>query len=295
MSLGCGNSQAAPKSASLRFPEWLRRSLPSGSQLKKTTDLLKGLALNTVCEEARCPNRLECYSQGTATFLVLGRECTRSCGFCSIAFSKQPPPPDSTEIERLVASVQQLQLRHVVITMVARDDLADGGASHLVAIQRALRSQCPHATVELLTSDFNGNLDALDAVLAERPEVFNHNLETVERLTPRVRHRATYRRSLALLSQAKASFTGLLKSGLMVGLGEEREELEAALQDLAEVGCDIVTIGQYLQSDARKLRVKRFVPPEEFEQLAEYGRRLGIRQMFCGPFVRSSYHAEIHL
>ena len=293
--LGCGNSHAAPAQAHSRFPEWLRRSLPSGSQLKQTADILKDLQLPTVCEEARCPNRLECYGKGTATFLVLGKECTRSCGFCSIQFNRSPSPPDPTEPQRLAQSVQSLSLRHVVITMVARDDLPDGGALHLLEIMRTLRESCPHVSIELLTSDFNGNLDALDQVLLAKPEVFNHNLETVERLTPRVRHRATYRRSLGILEQCRHTFSGLMKSGLMVGLGETEEEIHQTIRDLATVGCDIVTIGQYLQSDRRKLRVKSFMPPEQFEKLAEFGRSLGIRQMFCGPFVRSSYHAELQL
>ena len=282
---------ASPKPLG-RFPEWLKRSLPSGGSLKRTGDLLKDLRLNTVCEEARCPNRLECYSRGTATFLVLGKTCTRSCGFCSITFSKQPDAPEADEPSRIVESAKRLGLKHVVITMVARDDLTDGGADHLVQIIRAIRQEAPGMTIELLTSDFNGNLSALDSVLGEQPEVFNHNLETVERMTPRVRHRATYRRSLELLRQARSRLRGSLKSGIMVGLGEERHEIEDTLRDCADVGCDIVTIGQYLQSDARKLRVKRFMTPEEFGELKELGESLGIRKMVCGPFVRSSYHAE---
>jgi lipoic acid synthetase len=293
MSFGCGNSQAQSPAARHHFPDWLKRRLPPGSKLKQTGDLLKDLNLNTVCEEARCPNRLECYHKGTATFLVLGKHCTRSCGFCSIAFSKNPPPPDPTEPLRVAESVHRLGLRHAVITMVARDDLPDGGASHLVAIVDACRRLNSNVTIELLTSDFNGNLEALDIVLQSNPEVFNHNLETVERLTPRVRHRATYRRSLELLRQSRQNSSGILKSGLMLGLGETSQEIEATLRDLAEVGCDIVTMGQYLQSDAKKLRVKQFVPPAEFDHWAEVGKNLGIPQMFCGPFVRSSYHAEL--
>jgi lipoyl synthase len=293
MSSGCGHSLTRPVQGEARFPDWLKRKIPAGNQLRKTGALLKTLELNTVCEEARCPNRLECYAKGTATFLVLGSACTRSCGFCSIDFSKAPPPPDPDEPRRVAESVLRLGLRHVVITMVARDDLSDHGASHLVELVRSVRHSCPGTTLELLTSDLAGNLDALDAVIREQPEVFNHNLETVERMTPRVRHRATYRRSLELLRQARGALDGYLKSGLMVGLGEEISEIHAAIDDLAAAGCDIVTIGQYLQSDARKLKVKRFVHPDEFEKLAAYGHLKGIRHMYCGPFVRSSYNAEL--
>ena len=276
-----------------RFPPWLRFHLPKGEHLPETRHHLDDLKLATVCEEARCPNRVECYAKGTATFLALGKECTRACGFCSIAHSTQPAAPEVDEPQRIAESVRRLGLRHAVITMVARDDLPDGGASHLVEIVQAIRTQCPGTTIELLISDLQGDLDAIRAVCAAHPEVFNHNMETVERCSPRVRHRATYRRSLEVLRDARALIPGYVKSGLMVGLGETEEELRIALQDLAQVGCDIVTIGQYLQSSARKLRVKRFWTPEEFEQMAQWGRDLGIPHMYCGPFVRSSYNAAL--
>lgn len=280
-------------SGNTHFPIWLRRRLPEGSHLTKTAELLSDLELNTVCEEARCPNRAECYAKGTATFLALGSQCTRSCSFCSIDFSKSPAAPDDNEPAKIAESVARLQLRHAVITMVARDDLPDDGGQHMVAIIRAIRRRCPAVTIELLTSDFAGNLEALDMVLAEQPEVYNHNVETVERLTPRVRHKATYRRSVELLRQSRKPLKGYLKSGLMVGLGESLEEIQLTLDDLADAGVDIVTVGQYLQSHPKKRPVVRFVAPDEFEQIAAWGRERGIKHMYCGPFVRSSYNAEL--
>lgn len=276
-----------------RFPSWLHRKLPSGSQLFQTGEIVKKYRLNTVCEEAKCPNRLHCYSHRTATFLALGEACTRNCGFCSIDFTKEPKPPEADEPFRIAASVQELGLKHVVITMVARDDLPDGGARHLAEIIREIRKQHPACGVEILTSDFQGNEEALDIVLEEKPDVFNHNIETVRSLTPRVRHRATYDRTLFVLNYAKASKkAGLIKSGLMVGLGETEEEVFQTLKDLKDAGCDIVTIGHYLQPDRRKLLVKAFITPEQFKRYEEEGYRLGIRQMYSGPFVRSSFNAH---
>ncbi|MEM7174872.1 MAG: lipoyl synthase [Chlamydiota bacterium] len=277
-----------------RFPSWLHRTLPAGNELKRTQAILRKNQLNTVCEEAKCPNRLECYSRKTATFLVLGKSCTRACGFCEIDFAKHPAAPDSEEPRRIAQSVKELGLSHVVITMVARDDLKDHGACHIAAIVKVLRSTCAGVTVELLTSDFGGDRAALDTALATNPEIFNHNLETVRRLTPRVRHKATYERTLSLLSyvsgQKKAAF---VKSGLMVGLGEQPTEVEAALVDLHAVGCSIVTIGQYLQPSRRKLLVKSFVTPEQFAHYEAYGKALGIPHLYAGPFVRSSYNAAL--
>lgn len=276
-----------------RFPSWLHRPLPSHPDFDKTSALLNEAHLPTVCEEAKCPNRFECYSKKTATFLVCGSACTRACGFCDIDHTKSPPPLDSEEPLRLARTAKALGLRHVVITMVARDDLDDGGANHLVEIIRAVRSESPGSTLELLTSDLEGKKPSLDAVLDERPEIFNHNIETVERLTPRVRHTATYARSLEVVRYAKRSGKAKwIKSGLMVGLGEECDEVEATLRDLKEAGVDIITIGQYLQPSRKKLRVKAFIPPETFAAYADYGRSIGIEQMFCGPFVRSSYNAD---
>jgi lipoyl synthase len=278
-----------------RFPSWLHRRLPKGSELWKTGQVINENRLHTVCEEARCPNLLECWSKKTATFLVMGKECTRSCGFCSIDFSKKPKPLEQDEPKRVAESVVQLGLKHVVITMVARDDLPDGGAAHLSEVVHEIRKQAPSTTLELLTSDFHGNLEALKHVLDARPEIFNHNIETVRELTPRVRHTATYDRTLEILQTSKQYLQGdiLVKSGLMVGLGETEDQVKETLQDLKKAGCDVVTIGQYLQPDRHKLRVKSFVDPKLFKEYEIYGHEIGIRYMYCGPFVRSSYNANL--
>lgn len=276
-----------------RFPSWLHRKLPRGGQLFKTGALLEKYQLNTVCEEAKCPNRFECYARKTATFLALGKACTRSCGFCDIDFTKQPKAPEEDEPMRIAYSVKELGLKHAVITMVARDDLPDGGAAHMAAITLAIRSINPECSVELLTSDFAGNFQALDCVLEAHPEIFNHNIETVRSLTPRVRHRATYERTLSVLRHAKKSKKAdFIKSGIMVGLGETEEEIKETIRDLKETGCDIITIGHYLQPSQHKLRVKDFISPETFKSYEEYGLSIGIKQMYCGPFVRSSYNAH---
>jgi len=277
-----------------RFPSWLHRKLPPGGQLFQTGAIVEKYGLNTVCEEAKCPNRLECYSKRTATFLALGKACTRNCGFCDIDFTKTPRPPAADEPERIALSVKELGLKHVVITMVARDDLPDQGASHMAAIVRAVREENPQVTIELLTSDFSGEIHLIDLVLAEKPEIFNHNIETVRSMTPRVRHKAEYERTLSLLSHAKRSGKAFyIKSGLMLGFGEREEEVKETIRDLFTAGCDVITIGQYLQASSRKLRVKEFVPPERFKSLEEYGHSLGVRHMYCGPFVRSSYNANL--
>jgi len=276
-----------------RFPSWLHRNLPKGGELQKTGDLLKKYRLNTVCEEAKCPNRFECYSKKTATFLAMGKECTRNCGFCDIDFSKTPKGLEEDEPSRIALSVKELGLRHVVITMVARDDLEDQGASHIAKIIQEVRKENEGCAVEVLTSDFEGKMHALDRILEERPEIFNHNIETVERLTPRVRHRATYERTLSVLEHVKQSGkTQFVKSGLMVGLGESEEEVYQTIDDLKQVGCDIITMGQYLQPNRRKLLVKEFVTPETFKVYEEYGLKIGVSFMHCGPFVRSSYNAK---
>jgi lipoic acid synthetase len=279
-----------------RFPKWLHRDLPKGGNLFHTHDILRKYRLNTVCEEAKCPNRLECYNKKTATFLALGKECTRSCGFCEIDFSKTPKAPEEDEPARIAHSVKELGLRHVVITMVARDDLADYGASHIASIIREVRKIAPESTIEVLTSDFCGCTTALDLVLKETPEVFNHNIETVKRLSPRVRHKATYERTLQVLHYAKASKQPLfVKSGIMVGLGETPEEVKETIQDLHTAGCDIITIGHYLQASRLKLPVKSFVTPEQFKDYENYGHQLGVKHMYSGPFVRSSYNADLSL
>lgn len=276
-----------------RFPSYLHRKIPAGGRFFKTNEILAKYRLNTVCEEAKCPNRMECYSKRTATFLALGKECSRSCGFCDIDFSKKPKAPEEDEPLRVALSIKELGLQHAVITMVARDDLPDGGAAHLAAIIRETRLQNPEVTIEVLTSDFAGNLDALDKVLEERPEIFNHNIETVRSLSPRVRHKATYARTLNVLAHAKKrGLSNFIKSGIMVGLGEQEEEVKEAIRDLQHAGCDIITIGHYLQPNRHKLAVKAFVPPEQFKLYAAYGKSLGVKYVYAGPFVRSSYNAH---
>jgi lipoyl synthase len=276
-----------------RFPKWLHRKLPKGTELWKTQHILGKNHLPTVCEEAKCPNLFECWSKKTATFLAMGKACTRNCGFCSIDFALKPPSLEEDEPLRIAESVQQLGLKHVVITMVARDDLDDGGASHLARIISSIRTLNPNATIEVLTSDFQGQESSLKTVLAAEPEIFNHNIETVRTLSPRVRHKATYERTLFSLKYASTQAPHILvKSGLMLGLGESEEEVQETIRDLYAAGCAIITIGQYLQSNPRKLRVKAFIPPEQFEAYAAYGHALGVKHMYCGPFVRSSYNAE---
>ncbi|QVL57657.1 MAG: lipoyl synthase [Simkaniaceae bacterium] len=277
-----------------RFPSWLHRKLPRGPELFKTTAILSENNLNTVCAEAKCPNRLECFSNKTATFLALGKACTRACGFCDIDFDKTPQLPEKDEPERIAKSAKDLGLRHIVITMVARDDLADQGARHIAEIIQAIRKENVNATVEVLTSDFSGDEKSLDIVLEAKPEIFNHNIETVRRMTPRVRHKATYDRTLDVLAYVKKSGkVPFVKSGIMVGLGETDEEIKETLHDLQNAGCSIITMGQYLQPNKHKLLVKSFVTPEQFKEYERYGHSLGIKYMYCGPFVRSSYNASL--
>lgn len=274
-----------------RFPSWLHRPFPKGSALLQTHDILDAHRLPTVCEEAKCPNLFECYSNKTATFLSMGKKCTRACGFCDIDFAATPSPLEEDEPMRLALSTKALGLKHVVITMVARDDLPDGGATHLAKIIQEVRKQNSCVTIEVLTSDFAGNEESLNTIIEAKPEIFNHNIETVRELSHRVRHKATYERTLWLLSTVAKAKTILTKSGFMVGLGENKAGVFQTLEDLAAVGCQIVTIGQYLQPSRNKLQVKAFIPPAEFDEYANYGRALGIKQVYAGPFVRSSYNA----
>lgn len=278
-----------------RFPSWLHRRLPTGSELQQTSKILSHNRLPTVCEEAKCPNLLECWSRKTATFLVMGKECTRSCGFCDIDFSKSPQPLEADEPLRVAKTVQELGLRHVVITMVARDDLPDGGSHHLASVIEEVRSHNPGVTVEVLTSDLGGSPEAWQVILDAAPNIFNHNIETVRELSPRVRHKATYDRTLALLRYTSAHRPHpnmKVKSGLMVGLGETEEQVFQAIRDLKEAGCDIITIGQYLQPNRQKLLVKGFIHPEVFKKYEAFGYELGVPFMYCGPFIRSSYNAD---
>jgi lipoic acid synthetase len=279
-----------------RFPSWLHRKLPAGGGLARTSRILGDNRLPTVCEEAKCPNMMECWSAKTATFLALGKACTRACGFCDIDFSKSPPPLEPDEPDRIADSVIKLGLKHVVITMVARDDLPDGGAEQIASIIRTIRNRVPGTTIEVLTSDFAGNTDSWATILNERPEIFNYNIETVRELSPRVRHKATYERTLALLRFIKENGEGVLsKSGLMVGLGESDSQVQQTLQDLLEVEVDAVTIGQYLQPNHKKLQVKAFVTPDQFQSYKTYGESIGLPHVYSGPFVRSSYNAALVL
>ncbi len=275
-----------------RFPSWLHRKIPLGGEHFATDSILTKYRLNTVCEEAKCPNRMECYSKKTATFLALGKACTRNCGFCDIDFTKTPKKPESDEPERIAGSVRELGLKHVVITMVARDDLPDGGAAHMAKIIDEVRKTSPGVTIEVLTSDFQGNFAAIDQVLEKSPDIFNHNIETVRQLSPRVRHKATYDRTLQVLQYVKKqNKTSFVKSGIMVGLGENTDQVKETIQDLVQAGCDIITIGHYLQANIKKLLVKSFVTPEQFKEYEEFGYKIGAKHMYCGPFVRSSYNA----
>ncbi len=279
----------APK-PSRRLPPWLKRDLPRGNENFFTHNLLRELRLETVCENARCPNRPECYSRRTATFMILGNVCTRPCGFCSVPRGT-PEPLEDDEPERVAEAAYRLGLRHVVITSVTRDDLPDGGAEHFHRCVTAVRARTG-AVVEVLTPDFLGDAAAIDRVLEARPEVFNHNTETVPRFYKRVRGRADYRRSLDLLARVKRrSPETLTKSGLMLGLGETTEELLEVLADLRSVGCDMLTLGQYLTPTLKHVPVARYLPPEEFDDLAVLARSLGFAHVASGPFVRSSYHA----
>jgi lipoyl synthase len=277
-----------------RLPSWLRMQLPTSESYQQTRSLLDGLRLHTVCESARCPNHWECWSRGTATFMIAGDHCTRACGFCAVTTAR-PRPLDPDEPGRVAEAVRRMKLRHVVITAVARDDLADGGAAHFGDTLRAVRSVDVRLVIEVLVPDFNGSREAIATVVDAAPQVFNHNLETVRRLTPAVRHRATYDRSLRVLAQARglAPAPGLaIKSGLMLGLGERPEEVWQSMTDLRRAGCDILTLGQYLQPTPRHLPVVEYLPPDQFDAYRLHAVELGFRHVASGPKVRSSYHAE---
>ncbi len=274
-----------------RLPEWLKRPIPSSGGLGMTRALVEELGLETVCESARCPNRSECWTRRTATFMVLGEVCTRPCGFCAVPRGK-PQPPALDEPDRLAEACARLGLKHVVITSVTRDDLPDGGADHFRRCVLAVRDRTG-ATIEVLTPDFDGDTAALDVVLSARPEVFNHNLETVARLQRHVRRKSQYSVSLGVLRYVKQTHPSIrTKSGLMLGLGETTEEVFEALADLRSAGCDLLTLGQYLQPSPRHLPVERYLPPAEFDELGRLARRLGFLDVASGPFVRSSYHAD---
>lgn len=275
-----------------RRPDWLKVRLPSGENYFRLKGILRGLALNTVCEEARCPNVAECWGQGTATFMILGDVCTRACGFCAVT-TGLPRGLDREEPDRVAAAVSAMGLAHVVVTSVNRDELADGGSSIFAATIDAIRRRNPGTSVEVLIPDFKGSRASLETVLAAGPDILNHNIETVPRLYKRVRPGASYRQSLELLRRVKELVPGVIsKTGIMLGLGEERDEVTSVMEDLVgDARVDIFTIGQYLQPTRDHLPVERFVPPEEFRELAREGTALGLRHVEAGPLVRSSYHA----
>ena len=274
-----------------RLPRWLKKNLPIGGGLQFTSKLIDDLRLETVCESAKCPNRMECWSQQTATFMILGNVCTRPCGFCSVPKGKTEAI-ELDEPDRVAEAAARLGLKHVVITSVTRDDLADGGAEHFYQCVLAVRNRTG-AKVEVLTPDFLGKAGAIERVMESAPEVFNHNTETVPRLYREVRGRKSeYRWTLELLRRAKTlSPTAKIKSGLMLGLGETRDELWDVLADLLDAGCNMLTLGQYLQPTPAHLPVIRYVPPEEFDELGQAAKAMGFQKVASGPFVRSSYHA----
>jgi lipoic acid synthetase len=282
---------ADPPVSARRLPDWLKRGLPRGNENSFTAHLLRELRLETVCENARCPNRPECYSRRTATFMILGNVCTRPCGFCSVPRG-DPLDLEDDEPDRIAEAAFRLGLRHVVITSVTRDDLPDGGADHFRRCVLAVRRRTG-AAVEVLTPDFLGDPIAIDTVLAAEPEVFNHNTETIPRLYKKVRGRADYLRTLDLLARVKRQAPGIVtKSGLMLGLGESTDELFEVFADLRTVGCDVLTLGQYLAPTLKHIPVARFLRPEEFDAIAALARTLGFTQVVAGPYVRSSYHAD---
>ncbi len=273
-------------------PDWLKVRLPGGPEFFELRRLMREQGLHTVCEDAHCPNVGECWGHRTATFMILGNTCTRACGFCAV-HSGRPTELDLAEPRRVAKVTKTLGLKHVVVTSVARDDLQDGGALVFARTVEEIRRLCPDTRVEILTPDFAGNWEALAVVVEARPDILNHNLETVERLSDRVRSRAKYRRSLEFLARAKALVPSLLtKSGLMLGLGEERPEVLATLGDMRAAGIDIVTIGQYLRPSLKHLPLVRYVPPEEFQELKEAALGLGFGHVEAGPLMRSSYHAH---
>ncbi len=279
------NVENAPK------PPWLKKRITLGADIQKVSTLLREARLHTVCEEAHCPNLPECYARQTATFMIMGNVCTRNCRFCAVTH-ETPSPLDEEEPQRVALAVQQLGLQYVVITSVTRDDLKDGGARHFAETLRAIKEQRLRTLVEILVPDFLGNPSSLDIILSTPPDVLNHNVETIPRLYPRVRPGADYRRSLDLLQRVRSRTPSMLtKSGLMLGLGERKSEVIGVMQDLLDVGCRLLTLGQYLQPSKKHHPVIRYLPPEEFEDYRVLGERMGFMEVASGPFVRSSFRA----
>lgn len=276
-----------------RLPEWLRIKLPTSDSFSQTRNLLDELKLHTVCESAKCPNHWECWEKGTATFMIAGDRCTRACGFCAVATAK-PLPLEADEPLRVAEATRRMKLKHVVITAVARDDMADGGAEHFRQTIEEVRRLNPKTVIEVLVPDFQDSDASIEAVLSANPQIFNHNLETIRRLTPDVRHRATYDRSLSVLKKVKdkRGKTIYTKSGMMLGLGETESEVLEAMRDLRAAGCDILTLGQYLQPSMKLLPVKEFITPEQFAAYKVRAEEMGFVHVASGPMVRSSYHAD---
>jgi lipoyl synthase len=284
-------SKIDPALHQAKKPSWIKVRLPSNPVFFSTKALISDLRLHTVCESAQCPNRWECWSQGTATFMIAGERCTRACGFCAVSTAK-PFALEADEPERVVAAILRLKLKHVVLTAVARDDLKDGGANHFARTITGIRNTDPSIVIEVLVPDFNGREESLCEVLAAEPDIFNHNLETVERLTPLVRSRAKYRLSLSVLKRAKQIDAEVVtKSGIMLGLGETEPELFQAMDDLREAGVQVLTLGQYLRPTPQHLPVVEYISPEAFETYREIGLSKGFEYVASGPLVRSSYHA----
>lgn len=285
--------QTKDKADFRRKPEWLKIKLPKGFKTSQVVGLLNEKGLHTICSSGMCPNRGECWGNGTATFMIGGNICTRSCRFCNVATGR-PLPLDEKEISDIIESVKNLKLKHVVITSVDRDDLEDCGASHWAKMIRSLKRECPDVTMEVLIPDFKGNLDLVDMVIKESPDVISHNLETVRRLTPEVRCYATYDTSLAVVRHISES--GIRsKSGIMLGLGETREEILETMDDLISCGCEVMTIGQYLQPTKNHYPIQEYVDPATFAEYGEIGKEKGFRHIESSPLVRSSYHAERHV
>lgn len=276
-----------------RKPEWLKIKLPRGFKASQVVEMLNERHIHTICSSGMCPNRAECWGNGTATFMLCGAVCTRNCRFCNVTGGK-PGPLDPQEIEDIVRSVKELKLKHVVITSVTRDDLPDGGARHWAAMIRRLHEECPGVTMEVLIPDMQGRTDLLDIILNEHPDVISHNLETVRRLTPEVRRVATYDRSLQVLEYLAGKGANT-KSGIMLGLGETEEEVLQAMDDLRAVGCRIMTIGQYLQPSKLHYPVQDYIHPDKFEEYRLKGIEKGFAHIESAPMVRSSYHAEKHV
>jgi lipoyl synthase len=287
------SSCSAPQLTRPRLPEWLRLRLPTSDTFANTRSLLDELKLHTVCESAKCPNHWECWSQGTATFMIAGDHCTRACGFCAVKTAK-PLALEIDEPARVAEATHRMRLKHVVITAVARDDLEDGGAKHFAETITSVKNLNPGIIIEVLVPDFLDKDESIDVVLKAEPHIYNHNLETVRRLTPVVRHRATYERSLSVLAKVKkiCGQKVYTKSGMMLGLGETEEEILQSMRDLRASHCEILTLGQYLQPTLKHLPVREFIHPDKFKEYKEHAETLGFLHVASGPMVRSSYHAD---